>query len=564
MKSPKKWHKTSVNPPFGLNQNSDMDTSMQIASTSASPASGVKYSTLTWVLLILPFAWLWFHLIDNLRWQWATDPQWSYGLFVPVLAAGLLFRRWQRYSRVPLPTNSLTSSRLLTFIVVLLAFFYFPTRLVEEATSVWRPIGWVLAIQTISLTLYAIYILKGWEAVKRYMFPICFILTAVPWPTLFETPIIQALSRANAGMVVNVMGILGIPAIQHGNIIQISTGLVGVNDACSGIRSLHSCLMISLFMGELYSMNWTRRLLLVPGSFILAMLFNVCRTSLLTYLAAKKGTAAIAQYHDEAGMTILFACTATLWGVSYLISLLPNRSPVPPRTAVNPVENENTGRRLAAFKSFAIGLIIWVLLVEVSVQLWYSIREAQIKPGPKWSFAFPEKNPTFDTLPLTPEEHELLRFDYGKKGEWQESDGTIWQVFYFEWLPGRVSGYLAKRHTPDICLPAAGLKMESGPTLMMLNVNNVELPMRYYLFDGPNGPLQVFQCHWEPGITRETYADESSRFNLIRSVWTSRGNKGQRSIEIVIAGCDDPKVAREALVQQLQKSIKVDTTQAQP
>jgi exosortase/archaeosortase family protein len=400
------------------------------------------------------------------------------------------------------------------------------------------------------------------EAVKRFAFPFFFFLTAVPWPTLFEQPIIQGLGRANAAMVVNVLSVLGIPAIQHGNVIEISTGMVGINDACSGIRSLHSCLMISLFLGEFYFMNWSRRVGLVLGGFILAMLFNVCRTSFLTFIAAKKGIDAIHQYHDEAGITILFACTATLWGASYLVSLLPSRARVETKTNDVPGRNENNDERLQALKFFAVSLIIWIVVVEVAVGLWYSIREAHIKPGPRWSVVFPADNPTFKTLPLTPEETELLRFDDAKQGQWQEPDGTLWQAFYFDWVPGRVAGYLAKRHTPDICLPAMGLAMVSGPTLMMLNVNNIELPMRSYIFDGPNGPLYVFQCHWEPGIEKERYADESSRLNLIRGVWTSRGNKGQKVVEIIISGCQDSAAAKEALVGQLQKLIKVEQPQS--
>ena len=58
------------------------------------------------------------------------------------------------------------------------------------------------------------------------------------------------------------------------------------------------------------------------------MLFNVCRMSFLTYMAAKHGIDAVAQYHDEAGMTILLACTATLWAVGLLISMLEKPNPV--------------------------------------------------------------------------------------------------------------------------------------------------------------------------------------------------------------------------------------------
>jgi hypothetical protein len=71
--------------------------------------------------------------------------------------------------------------------------------------------------------------------------------------------------------------------------------------------------------------------------------------------------------------------------------------------------------------------------------------------------------------------------------------------------------------------------------------------------------LQVYQCHWQAGMGSNTYtADESSRLNLIRSVWAGRGNKGQKVLEIIITGCDDPELAKQALMRQLVKLIKVE------
>lgn len=532
-----------------------MDTPIQIESGSV---AGARHSTLERILIILPFAWLWFRLIDNLRLQWTTDPQYSYGLVVPLLAAGLLLRRWQRFSGNAIPTREIKNSVWLVTLVVFLIVLYLPARLLEEAVPEWRPIGWVLAFQTIILTLYGIFLLKGCAGVARYAFPICFFLTAVPWPTLFEQPIIQHLSRINAAMVVNVLSAIGVPAIQHGNVIEVKTGMVGINDACSGIRSLQSSLMISLFLGEFYFLKWPRRIFLILAGFAVAMFFNLCRTSILTYVAAKKGIDAVAQYHDETGVTILLACTATLWGVSYLATIFPKSSPASNIASDNPPRQNSAGQSFRATRILAMSLIVWLVLVEAGVQLWYSLRESKIDPGPAWSLVLPEDNPTFKPLPDTVEEHTLLRFDNGRQGQWQEPDGTFWQAYYFDWSPGRVAGYLAKRHTPDICLPAAGLTMSAGPTLTVLDINNVKLPFRSYVFTGQGETLQVFQCHWEPGIDNETYANESSRFNLIRGIWAGRGNKGQKVIEIVITGYKDSDAAREALVRALQKMVKVE------
>jgi exosortase len=518
-----------------------------------------KKSVRQWALLALPLGYLWFRLVDNLRLEWSSNPQYSYGLVVPLLVIGLLLRRWHNATQIQRGDSVPGNFLLPALLCGALAFLYLPTRLIEEATPEWRPIQWLLGIETIGLTLYAVYLAGGKFWLRQAAFPVAFFLVAVPWPTLIEAPIIQGLSRMNAGMVVDVLGVLNVPAIQHGNLIEVSTGLVGINDACSGIRSFQSSLMISLFLGEFYLFNWRRRILLIPFGFALAMLLNLCRASLLTWIAAKKGVAAIAEYHDEAGLTILLVCTALLWGAAWLLSKW--KTPAgekPVEKDHSPVANtgENVWRRA---RQLGLILIIWLVTVECGVALWYRIRESHLTPGPNWTVNFPTNNPTYKDVPLTPEDRELLRFDEGQKGQWREADGTGWQAFYFGWRPGRVAGYLAKRHTPDVCITATGLKMAGEPELLMLTVNNVDLPMRHYVFESSDGPLQVYQCHWEAGLSRDSYtAQESARFNLIRGVWAGRGNQGQKVLEVILTGYENAEAAKQALVRQLDQMIKVE------
>lgn len=507
-----------------------------------------------WIPALLPLGWLWFHLIRNLWPEWDTNPQYSYGLVVPVLVAGLLLRRWMNFSG---STGVLPAANPWPAVLAcgLLAFCLLPMRLIEEATPEWRPLQWLLAFETIGLTLYAVYLAAGKGWLRLLAFPLLFFLVAVPWPTLIEHPVIQGLTRLNTRLVVEVLGILGVPAIPHGNVIEVSTGVVGINDACSGIRSLQSSLMIALFLGEFYFFNWRRRLLLLPIGFLIAMGLNLCRASLLTWIAAKKGLAAIAEYHDQAGLTILLVCTAGLWAVGWLMNRAKTPGPAAKETDAAP-KNEINFRRL---NRLALTLVVWIAVVEAGVALWYHLRESNLKPGPGWTVNLPTNNPTYQALPLTEDERILLRFDEAKQGLWQEADGTGWQAFYFNWKPGRVAGYLAKRHTPDICLTATGLKMTAGPTLKIINVHGVDLPMRCYTFDSPEGPLQVFQCHWEAGLDVKNYtANESARFNLIRGIWAGRGNQGQKVLEVVATGYPDLAQAGEVLTGLLDKLVAVE------
>lgn len=621
-------------------QASSGSTPSSSASASRGPAVRSLWSTpARWVLLLLAFVYLWFRLIDNLRVEWTTNPTYSYGWIVPVLCIGLLLRRWQAgkemrtqgprdpgtqgprdqgiagvettddgtgeakdespssilhppSSALPCQPSAFSpqplafgrglhppSSILALAAFAALALLYLPTRLVEAATPEWRPIQWSLAIITIGLTLCAIGSAKGRHWLWVTAFPIAFLLVAIPWPTLIETPIIQRLTQANSALVIEILGIIGIPAVQHGNLIEVGTGTVGIDEACSGIRSFQSSLMISLFIGEFCRLGLWRRLFLVPIGFLVAFGWNVCRTTILTWIAARKGVAAISDYHDQAGLTILLACTATMWAVAWIMKKRAPGSSTPDtersnaecgmRNAEAGTSNPELGTRnsesvshppsAVSLQPLALSLLAWLLFVEVGVEVWYRSRETNTTPGPRWSLEFPTNNPTFKVLPMSAKTENLLRFDHGKQGAWQEPDGTSWQAFYFEWLPGRVAGYLAKRHTPEICMPAAGRSMVFGPKLVMLNVHGLELPMRAYVFKTPGAPLHVFQCRWEAGATQASHIpQESARFNLIRAIWAGRGKQGQKVLEFVVSGMDDIEVAKSALVKQLEKLVQVE------
>jgi exosortase len=435
-----------------------------------------------------------------------------------------------------------------------------------------------MALDTVALTLCVIGLARGKNWLKQLAFPVCLFLVAVPWPTPVEQPIIQSLTRMSAAVVIESVGWLGVPAVAHGNVIEIGTGMVGIDEACSGIRSFQSSLMISLFLGEFYLLSTPRRLLLIILGFLFSMAFNVCRMGLLTVIAANKGIPAISRYHDPAGVTITICCTLTLWGLAVWIRNHATRASqapaAPPSGLAEGVElaggsGSGDGEGLSAqpatglAKQMALILIGWLVLAEAGIQLWYYTREAHLKPGPAWTLAFPRKNPTLQDLPIPDTTRNLLRYDEGSQASWVGVDGTHWQGFYFSWLPGRVAGYLAKRHTPEICMVATGCKMISGPELSVIDVHGVDLPIRSYVFEANGEILHVFHCRWEAGVGNDAYVEhESARYNLIRAVWAGRGNKGQKVMEFIISGMDaaDTAKAKQALIVELNKLIQVRTS----
>jgi exosortase len=524
-----------------------------------------------WILILLSTGYLWFRLINNLRVEWMTDPQYGYGLLVPLLCVGLIIRRWHTFSKTdPQPGLESRIPAILTF--AFLSFLYLPIRLIEAATPEWRIIQWLLGVVTVGLTLCVIYLGKGRGWLGQLLFPICFFLVAIPWPTLIEAPVIQTLTRLSTAIVTQLLYFAGVPAIAHGNVIELSTGMVGIEEACSGIRSFQTSLMTCLFFGEFYRLSLRFRWLLIPIGLGLAIIFNVSRMFLLTMIAAHKGVAAISQYHDPAGVSTAIFCTLGLWEVALFLSGKEHDHP----PAAKKISTDAPAPPVAEYQAVPAGksptlarlglcLLIWLIVVEAGVQTWYHYRESNLKIGPAWTLNFPQENPTLKTFPIDESTRNLLRYDEGKEAAWTDPDGSQWQAFYFTWLPGRVAGYLAKRHTPEICLPAIGLKLVSGPELNMVNIHGVDLPIRSYVFANDDNVIQVFHCRWEAGAVRQDYVqNDSARFNLVRAIWAGRGNQGQQVFEFVISGIIDPQQAKQVLVSQLNKLITVESPKALP
>jgi exosortase/archaeosortase family protein len=566
------------------------------------------------VLLLLPLAWLWLRLSDHLRVEWTLNPQYSYGWVVPCLCAYLLWRRVKTHSaegvaatgqntrqNTQRPPSTLRSS-LLCLLPGLGALAYLPTRLVQEANPEWRLVSWALALEVIAISMLLLYALSDEWQIRRakhqdtvdvknrnqpsggdrptapsrpmasrrsafgfqmsdLVFPLGFFLVAVPWPTLLEQPLIQALTRANVRTTIDLLALLGFPAMPQGNGIEVATGLVDINDACSGIRSIQATLMISLYLGEVYGLSVRRRVACVVTGFILAFLFNVGRTLLLAWVAATKGVAVVAAWHGPAGITLLVACFTTLWLITR--RLRSSQSAVRrPHFEVGdhwPVVGGPSSVVRNAVPLIAFALIAWLLFAEVSTELWYRTHEWQLPGSVTWKVEFPRSNATYRDLPISDQARQCLRFDEGHSGAWQQGPDQHWQAIFFRWNPGRIAVHLAKSHTPEVCLTAAGRELISQSPLRTIRVQGLLLPFQSYLVKDEHGPLYVYYCLWEdravepsPHTTAMTYATR------LTPVLAGRRHSGQRSLELAISGITDPQAAEAALTRQLEQMLKVE------
>ncbi len=363
-----------------------------------------------------------------------------------------------------------------------------------------------------------------------------------------------------ATLTVELLGWFDIAALQRGNVIEISSGVVGIDEACSGIRSFQSTLMASLFLGELYLLGFPRRIVLLVGGVILAFCFNLARTCFLTWQASTKGLGAIDKWHDSAGMTIFLLCFGSLWLIGGWLKGKGESG------AMGEAGGSGANKRPhMAWKRYALAMGCWAILGVGLTEGWYRSHERQGSAGFQWSIALPESKPEYETIDLPARTLELLAFDFGKTAKWREDDGSQWSLFFFRWNPNSVQSVIRSRlHRPERCLPASGLKQVSESALEFFEAGPYKLPFRNYIFEASGRNYYVFFCQWEDGVDKQLGLQASKQAGRLQSVLTGRRRLGQQTFELVLTGYESMEAASAAVRRLLPELIRPDPSGAEP
>lgn len=513
-------------------------------------------------LWLLPLAAYWVVLVYQLGAQWSAYEQYNYGWAVPFLALFLFWQRWQTRPAAQPPGRP----RLALAGIALAALLFLPTRFLHEANPIWRLTSLLWALEIIGLTLAVVYLSGGARWLRHFAFPVAFFAVAIPWPSGLESILIQTLTRWNTSATIEVLGLIGIPAVQHGNVIEISTGVVGIDEACSGIRSFQATLMLALFLGELYLLTVVRRVLCLGVGFILAFLFNVGRTGLLTWVAARDGVAAIDKWHDPAGVTILVGCFFGLWLTGLWMRKGQTAKPGKEATEAAPPDAKTSGTsaKLSPFRlptKLAVGLMLWLVLVEVGTEIWYRAHEAGAVSTQAWTIRWPEEKPSFRRIELSDAVKKQIFYESGGQCVWLEPDGTYWQLLYFRWQPSRslyarVRSHLNKTHRPEHCLSASGMTLVADLGIGTYQVHGRNYSFLSYVFDSNGRELRVFYGQYEDSAAPEfvtSYRENTAR--RVAAALAGSRNYGLRMLEIAVAGADDETSAELALHKQLEQLI---------
>lgn len=258
-------------------------------------------------------------VLSSLINQWSTDDNYSHGFFVVPLAA---YFAWERRHGL---AAAVRRPSVFGLVVILGSLVVWAAGLLGAELFLTR----VSLIGVIAGTILFVW---GWAHFRILLFPVLFLILMVPLPAIIFNQIAFPLQlvASQAGEVV--IAAAGIPVLREGNVLQLPSQTLEVAEACSGIRSLVSLLMLAIVLGYFTERRTGARVLIAFAAVPIAILANAARVA-GTGLAAEWVSPAAAEgfFHTFSGWLVFVVAFAGLLLVQGALSRVRSRQP---RTAL--------------------------------------------------------------------------------------------------------------------------------------------------------------------------------------------------------------------------------------
>lgn len=281
---------------------------------------------------------------DQLFW-WANNEDYSFGFLVPFFVGYVIYTRWplvrsylftgaepnekpEMAEASPVATRSLEWLAVLGLLACLGLFGI--GMLIRMATGPQNPATLAVAMSFAGLLLSSVFIftketvdgtpmsLKArFSVTLLFVFPALIWMLSAPMVAVLDNKIRVFLMNKVTVVVFGVFDFLGYELERRGNVLILPEGSVGVEEACSGIRSLTGCLFAGSFFGAVFMRKFWKKVLMVFLAMCFAVLMNLCRSMFLTLWSYHYGSNAIDEewslpiigdigtVHDVTGLLIM-------------------------------------------------------------------------------------------------------------------------------------------------------------------------------------------------------------------------------------------------------------------
>ena len=490
--------------------------------------------------------------------QWSHNPDLQHGWFTPLIFVALIYeartRGTQRYLQPSGLLHVLISAGLLTGLVLLTAGGLYMAALewthALVAVMVTSAFCALLAAAWISFALASVRLVPfNWPA----GIAILLWLLSSPLPPGTYGTLTHGLQAGVTSSVLSGLHFLGIAAVRHGNIIQLTNVSVGIEEACSGVRSLISCVYAGFFISATLVRRPSARAWVIAVAAPLAVAMNLLRSFTLTLLA-HFGVDITGTWHDVTGYAIIGVTTALLAGLAIFLDRRAPGAIKREETLAQPFGSGNYQRSqwlVTGGLTLAIGLVVLIIV---------NTRPASNtgRPAPDLAALLPASFDGWIAIPSSEltqfsaqlQTNHLAQTTYNRKTSQGPLEITVYLAY---WPVGATPVSQVATHTPDACWPGSGWEPKSLPAPRVpLTINGRQLDDAEYRQFTQSGFLQhVWYWHLYNGRVIHPEGARSPRQLLLLAFTYGFHREGEQLFVRVSSNQPWETIAREPLLQEI-------------
>ena len=395
---------------------------------------------------------------SSLHWLVINDWEregYSYCYLIPFVVIYLLWLRWNEFRAVESKPSWLGLFFLLPGL-----FFFWLGELGGEFLTLYVSM-WLVLIGLCWMHF-------GWRKLKIIGFPLFFILTMFPLPAFLNTKIMLQLRLISSKIGVTIIQLYGMPAYREGNIIDLGFTQLQVVEACSGLHSLVSLMVIGLLLVYFFKAHFWKRAVLFISTVPLAIFTNCIRIA-LTSILYKAWGAKVAEgfFHGFSGWLIFIFCIPVLLIEMKILEKLPPFTSAP---SSGPGEAQSSKLKAQSKKDEVQSSWLNAQFIVVVILLTATLA---LSRGIEFRESIPVKKP-FDRFPLEVGNWSGVRqaMDQAFIGALDLSDYVIIDYqnshgrqvnFYVAYYESQSKG--ESIHSPTTCLPGSGWTFKQSGTV---------------------------------------------------------------------------------------------------
>ncbi|MES2099780.1 MAG: VPLPA-CTERM-specific exosortase XrtD [Pseudomonadota bacterium] len=377
--------------------------------------------------------------------NWEMVEEYSYGYFIPVVSAFLIWQKSDRLRQFELQ-GSYTGLLLVGVALALGAIGEF------SAIRLFSQYGFIVALVGLSVCLI------GWRGTRIIAVPLAILLFMIPLPQFLLRELSEQLQLVSSEIGVALIRLFDISVFLEGNVIDLGSYKLQVVEACSGLRYLFPLMVLGFLAAYFFKGAWWKRALIVLSTIPLTIGINSLRIGLIGITVEYWGSAmAEGLLHDFEGWFMFMLCIVLLIGEMSLLARIGGRSESL-RTAfgLEYPEPIAKGARVSLRRFSTPMLVGSLMFAAVGAALAWAPAREQIRPQRTPFAQFPMSLPggwagradhlerdVLATLALD----DYMIANYARPGE-------PWVNFYTAYYATQSGGQ--STHSPRTCIPGGG------------------------------------------------------------------------------------------------------------